>query len=50
MTGRPVSAAQVLLREHVARAHAQIEQVEAGHDGPGFFWDEPEPDEPEAGA
>jgi hypothetical protein len=50
MTGRPLSAAQALLREQLARAHAQIEQLEAGQEAPGWSWDEPEPDEPEAGA
>jgi hypothetical protein len=49
MTIRPMSAAAALLREHVARAHAQIKQLEAEHSGPVLSWDEPEPDEPEAG-
>jgi hypothetical protein len=49
MTDRPMSAAAALLREHVARAHAQIEQLEAEHQGPGWPGAEPEPEEPEAG-
>jgi hypothetical protein len=49
MTIRPMSAAAALLREHVARAHAQIEQLEAEHEWAGWPGDEPEPDEPEAG-
>jgi hypothetical protein len=50
MTDQPVSAAASLLREQLARARAQIEQREAEHDGPGHSWDEPEANEPEAGA